>query len=217
MCGRFSFAASDRIIEEHFGIILDKNEFKSRYNCAPSQKLAIISSERPDTFSYMKWGLIPFWAKDPSIGNKLINAKAETITEKPSFRQSFLNKRCLIPADGFYEWKQDKEKTPYRFTMIDGSLFGMAGLWSQWKDAEGKTLDTFTIITTSANSLMQPIHHRMPVIIEKESYEQWLNSKQTEKLLSFLKPFPTEKIQAFAVSKSVNSPANDFLEITFPC
>ena len=214
MCGRFSFAASDRIIEDHFGITPDKTGYKPRYNCAPSQKLAVISSELPTTFSYMKWGLIPYWAKDISIGNKLINAKAETITEKPSFKQSFLFKRCLVPADGFYEWKKEKEKTPYRITMKDDSLFAMAGLWSRWHDAEGKIIDSFAIITTEANGLMQPIHHRMPVILEAQDYKTWLESSSTEILLPLLKPYPDDQMKAFTVSKLVNSPANDFIEIT---
>jgi len=210
MCGRFSFAASDRIIEDLFGISPDKDIHKPRYNCAPSQLLAVISSENPDKFSYFKWGLVPFWAKDASIGNKLINARAETILEKPSFRQSLATKRCLVPADGFYEWQQDKAKTPFRIGMKDDSLFAMAGLWSRWKDAEGRTLDTFTIITTSANALMQPIHHRMPVILDVSDYKTWLEPGSPEKLISLLKPFPEEKMKAFRISKLVNSPANDF-------
>ena len=206
--------ASDRIIEDHFGITTDKTAYKPRYNCAPSQNLAVISSEAPAVFSFMKWGLIPFWAKDISIGNKLINAKAETITEKPSFKQSFFHKRCLVPADGFYEWKQDKEKIPYRITMKDDSLFVMAGLWSRWQGAEGKNIDSFTIITTDANGLMQPIHHRMPVILDKNAYNIWLGSSQPETLLSLLKPYPEDQMKAFPVSKLVNSPANDFIQLT---
>jgi len=214
MCGRFSFAASDRIIEDHFGVIPGETAYEPRYNCAPSQKLAVISSEAPSVFSYMKWGLIPFWAKDISIGNKLINAKAETVMEKPSFRQSFLHKRCLVPADGFYEWKQDKEKIPYRITMKDGSLFAMAGLWSRWNDAEGKNIDSFSIITTGANRLMQPIHHRMPVILGFREYKTWLGSTSPETLLSLLKPYPEDRMKAFPVSNLVNSPLNDFIQLT---
>jgi len=214
MCGRFSFAASDRIIEEHFGISPGQTEFKPSFNCAPSQKLAVISSEAQDVFSYMRWGLIPFWAKDISIGNKLINAKAETISEKPSFRQSFATKRCLVPADGFYEWKQDKVKTPFRIAMKDDSIFAMAGLWSRWNDAGGKVLDTFTIITTTANQLMQPIHHRMPVILELKDYKIWLGRSSPETLLSLLKPYPEIRMKAFPVSTLVNSPVNDCIQVT---
>jgi putative SOS response-associated peptidase YedK len=213
MCGRFSFSASDRIIEDLFGISLDNSVHKPRYNCAPSQMLAVITSENPGNLSYLKWGLVPFWAKEASIGNKLINAKAETITEKPSFRQSFANKRCLVPADGFYEWKQNKEKIPYRMTMKDDSLFAMAGLWSRWKDAEGRNLDTFTIITTAANELMQPIHHRMPVILDMKDYQTWLGEGVPEQLLPLLRPFPEHKMKAFPVSKLVNSPVNDYAGI----
>jgi len=214
MCGRFSFAASDRIIEDHFGIIPGETAYEPRYNCAPSQKLAVISSEAPAVISYMKWGLIPFWAKDISIGNNLINAKAETLMEKPSFRPSFFHKRCLVPADGFYEWKQDKEKIPYRIMMKDDSLFAMAGLWNRWNDAEGKNIDSFTIITTAANGLMQPIHHRMPVILGLREYKTWLGSSSSETLLSLLKPYPEDRMKAFPVSKLVNSPVNDFIQLT---
>lgn len=216
MCGRFSFAASDRIIEELFDINIEADLYKPSYNCAPSQKLAVISGDNPGTLSIMRWGFVPFWAKDISIGNKMINAKSETITEKPSFRQSFRNKRCLVPADAFYEWQQDKDKNPFRIMMKDESLFAMAGLWSRWKDAEDRTRDSFAIITTGANELMQPIHHRMPVILSKKDLKPWLGDTPLQELISLMKPFPAGEMKAYPISKLVNSPLNNNIDIISP-
>lgn len=213
MCGRFSFAASDRIIEELFDINIEADIYKPSYNCAPSQKLAVISGENPGTLSFMRWGLIPFWAKDISIGNKMINAKAETITEKPSFRQSFRNQRCLVPADAFYEWQQDKEKTPFRIMMKDESLFAMAGLWSRWKGADGRPLDSFAIITTGANEMMKPIHHRMPVIIHHQDMKIWLGNTPAQELIKLMLPFPSGEMKAYPISKLVNSPSNNSIDV----
>lgn len=210
MCGRFSFSPLAKIIEERFDVKVDSRH-KPRYNCAPSQNLAVISNKNPGELSYYRWGLIPFWAKDKKIGNSMINAKSETVTEKPSFKSAFKRKRCLIPADGFYEWKKisPKEKIPYRITLNDGTLFSLAGLWDSWKDENGEVIDSFTILTTSPNELMAEIHYRMPVILEKKNENIWLYENDIDQLISLLKPLEAEKMTAWPVSKLVNSPAND--------
>jgi len=162
--------------------------------------------------------LIPFWAKDKSIGNKMINAKAETIMEKASFKNPFKRKRCLVLSDGFYEWKRisPKEKIPYRIHMEDESLFAMAGIWDTWKNEEGEPVNSFAIITTSPNELMENIHNRMPVIFDRKDEKAWLNETDTDFLQSLLKPFPAKKMTAYSISKLVNYPKNDSVEILKP-
>jgi putative SOS response-associated peptidase YedK len=175
----------------------------------------VISNKNPDELSFYRWGLIPFWAKDKSIGNKLINAKAETIDQKASFKNSFKRKRCLVLSDGFYEWKKigSKEKIPYRIVMNDGTPFAMAGIWDSWKDESGKITDSFAIITTEPNELMKNIHTRMPVILEPGKEREWLDEQNPEILKALLKPIDSELLTAYKVSKSVNSPANDSPEV----
>ena len=214
MCGRFSFSPTDIIIEERFDVSLDDEYRGPRYNCAPSQELAVVSNEAPNKLSYFKWGLIPFWAKDAKIGNKLINARAETITQKPSFRNSIKNKRCLVLCNGFYEWKRvGKEKIPFRVTLSDDSPFAMAGIWDIWRNPNGEFIKSFSIITTEANELMQEIHHRMPVIFDRNDEKTWLNESNPENILKLLKPYPSELMDSFEVSKLVNSPYNDIEDI----
>ncbi len=215
MCGRFSFAVIAEMIENHFHVRVDTNTYKPRYNCAPSQDIAVISNEKPYELSYYRWGLIPFWAKDKTIGNKMINAKAETIDRKPSFKNSFRRKRCLVPADGFYEWKKvnSKEKIPYRITMKDGSPFAMAGVWDTWKDENGEAINSFAIITTEPNELMKNIHTRMPVILKSGEERIWIEEPNPEILKSLLRPIDSEFLTAFRVSKLVNSPSNDNPEV----
>lgn len=213
MCGRFSFALSDKFVEEYFDVDIEDEVNVQRYNCAPSQKLAVITGENPRRLCYFKWGLVPSWAKDISIGNKMINAKAETIFEKPAFINAIKSRRCLVPADSFYEWKQGKEKIPYRIMMKDESPFAMAGIWETWKDAEDKPLHTFSIITTEANSMMQELHHRMPVILNVSDKTKWLTSGSTDEINSFMKPFSSDLMKAYPISKLVNSPKNDAVEI----
>ncbi|MCD4664861.1 MAG: SOS response-associated peptidase, partial [Bacteroidales bacterium] len=188
---------------------------KPRYNCAPTQNLAVISNKTPTELSFYRWGLIPFWAKDKSLGNKLINARAESITEKASFKHPFKRKRCLVLSDGFFEWKKisSNEKIPYRITMRDKSLFAMAGIWDSWKEKTGELINSFSIITIAPNNLMEQIHSRMPVIIEKDDEQKWLLENDPEFLKSLLKPFNSNLMTAYPVSKLVNSPVNDNSEI----
>jgi putative SOS response-associated peptidase YedK len=218
MCGRFSFSPLAKIIEERFDVKVDNTRYKPRYNSAPSQDLAVISNNNPGELSFYRWGLIPFWAKDKSIGNKMINAKAETLAEKPSFKNSLKQKRCLVLSDGFYEWKtlNEKEKIPYRIILQNNELFAMAGIWDSWKDADGSIVNSFAIITTTPNKLMENIHTRMPVILEKKDEKMWLGENDPALLLSVLKPYPEREMTAFPVSKLVNSPRNDTPEIMNP-
>ena len=210
MCGRFSFSPLAKIIEDRFDVKVDSS-YKPRYNSAPSQNLAVITNVDPGRITFMKWGLVPFWAKDPKIGNRMINAISETIAEKPAFRNAFKKKRCLIPADSFYEWKRlsPKEKIPYRILLKDESLFAMAGIWESWKSPGGELLNTFSILTTSPNILMENIHDRMPVILQREDEQKWLADENPEALHDLLKPFDENRMTAYPISKLVNSPFNE--------
>jgi putative SOS response-associated peptidase YedK len=207
-----------KIIEERFDVKVDSTRYKPRYNSAPSQDLAVISNLNPGELSFYRWGLIPSWAKDKSIGNKLINARAETILEKPSFKNSLKHKRCLVLSDGFYEWKSiaKKEKIPSRITLQNNRLFAMAGIWDSWKDETGAMINSFAIITTTPNKLMENIHNRMPVILEQKDEKQWLNENDTTVLFSLLKPYPELEMTAYPVSKLVNSPSNDSPDVMNP-
>ena len=219
MCGRYSFALEDALILERFGLRVRTAIYKARYNCAPAQNLAVISNEAPDTLNFFRWGLIPYWAKDPSIGSKLINARGETIHEKPSFKYAFRNRRCLIPATGFFEWKRSRTggakpaSTPWHIGMKNGDAFCFAGLWDKWTASDGECVHSFTIITTSPNSLMEQIHDRMPVILRREDEQRWIAQAAGSSLSGLLKPFPAEMMDAWPVSNLVNSPKNDMPDI----
>lgn len=216
MCGRYSFAVEDELIKERFGVSVRSAIYKARYNCAPSQELAIISNEDPGELQFFRWGLIPFWAKDPKIGYKMINAKAETLAEKPSFRNAFRKRRCLVPADGFYEWKKNGDKIPYRIVLDRGDPFSMAGIWERWNSSDGEIVHSFSIITTEPNELMAPIHNRMPVILMPDAEKRWLEEADETILQGLLRPYPAYLMKAYPVSKLVNSPNNDTEEVTFP-
>jgi putative SOS response-associated peptidase YedK len=221
MCGRFTLTVNPADLKDTFSEYIFPPKFGPRFNIAPSQPVLAIPNDEKNTADFFIWGLIPMWAKDPSIGNRLINARGETVAEKPSFRGSFKYKRCLILADGFYEWKANsgkKTKTPYFIHMKDRKPFALAGLWDAWESPDGSSIKTCTIITTTPNELMEHLHDRMPVILHPRDYAKWLNvSPQTpENLLPLIKPFPADEMSAYRVSTLVNKPANDSPELLVP-
>lgn len=216
MCGRFQLSVKGRHISERFNVEVFDEFYKPNYNAAPSQKLPVITNTEPTKLNYFKWGLIPFWAKDPKIGFKMINARSETIGEKPAFKNAFKKRRCIIPANGFYEWRKDENKTPFRIFLKSEELFSLAGIWETWKDAEGKPIHSFSILTTEPNTLIKTIHDRMPVILPPEFEYAWLNEEDKKLLENMLKPFDAEKMEAYPISKKVNSPRNNNAEIVLP-
>ena len=221
MCGRFTQRLSWRELHELLDLIGPALNLRPRYNVAPAQTIAAVRSG-PDgrTLSMLRWGLIPAWAKEPNIGYKLINARSETAHEKPSFRAAWKACRCLIPADGFYEWARaakGRAKRPWLFAMKDGSGFAFAGLWESWQVREGlaltgslaelepgDTLETCTILTTEANATVAPVHPRMPVILQPDAFAPWLAGESVP-----LAPYPADAMTAHPVSTLVNKPAND--------
>ena len=214
MCGRFSQTASPEVIAQQFELT-DPPLFTPRYNIAPSQSIAAIRID-PDTTTrtlvMLRWGLIPSWAKDPKIAHQCINAKAETVAEKPSFRSAFKKRRCLVIATGFYEWQiHGRAKQPMWIGLRSQQPFAFAGLWEHWTPAEGEPLETCTIITTEPNDLMAPIHNRMPVILSPTSYDQWLDPtfQQVASLNALLRPYPSTALTAYPVSTLVNNPRHD--------
>jgi putative SOS response-associated peptidase YedK len=215
MCGRFSLVADPDDLREAFPWLnIPTTEMAPRYNIAPSQPVAVIPNDGLHRLDFFSWGLIPSWAKDPSIGNRMINARAETLSEKPSFLAAFRRRRCLIPADGFYEWKAEpgkKTKTPMYIHMKSGGPFAFAGLWESWNSPDGSNIRSCSIVTTTPNALMQKIHNRMPVILPSSSYDLWLEPAEVDpkKLGSLLQPYPEEEMTAYPVSTLVNNPAND--------
>jgi len=217
MCGRYSFAQLSLEVEKRFKIQVDGNTYIARYNCAPSQKLGLITNLNPKELSYYHWGLIPSWSKQtPSVSN-LINARAETLLEKPAFQSAVKRKRCLIPADGFYEWKRNSSlKTPYYIRLKTCEMFAFAGIWEEWKDEKGNKKNTFAIITTKANKIMQNIHNRMPVILSPQLENEWLLNPNTQDAIKTLQPFDSQKLEAFEVSSKVNDVNTDASNLTDP-
>jgi len=220
MCGRFTQTAPwERVKKEFATEALESGSFKPRYNIAPMQTVPIVRESSSDRIiSTLKWGLVPSWSKDAEIGNRMINARAETLTEKPSFREAFAKRRCLIPTSGFYEWKKTDSgvKQPFYFYLKEKEVFGFAGLWEEWLDKEsGELLETFTIITTAANDVLKPVHDRMPVIVKAENYDEWLDPKikNTERLGKLLAHCPANEMDAHTVSRAINSPTNDSPEL----
>jgi putative SOS response-associated peptidase YedK len=211
MCGRYTLRTPVNDLVGQFHIEEYPSDIAPNYNIAPTQEVAaVVEEDDKRKLEMLRWGLIPSWAKDPAIGNKMINARAETVSEKPSFRSAFKKRRCLILADGFYEWqKTDNGKQPYHIKMEDDSPFAFAGLWETWKD--GEEIRSCTIITTEANDLMDEIHHRMPVILHPEDYAMWLDPDFDEKepLTTLLKPYPADAMEAYPVSRRVNKPSNN--------
>ncbi len=220
MCGRFVLYSSLEEIREAFGIQQVRWEVQPSYNIAPTQEVAVVvQKEEGATLTKMRWGLIPSWAKDPAIGSKMINARAETLSEKPSFKRPLKDRRCLIVADGFFEWqKTGQTKTPMFIRLKSRRTFGFAGLYDVWTSPEGEAVTSCTIITTGANDLIQPIHNRMPVILPRPQEAVWLNPaiQRAADLLSVLTPYPAEEMEAYAVSRFVNSPDNNTAECIRP-
>ena len=221
MCGRFTLTVNPADLQDTFSDFNFPAKFAPRFNIAPSQPVLAIPNDEKYTADFFVWGLIPMWAKDPEIGNRLINARGETLAEKPSFRGSYRHKRCLILSDGFYEWKafgSRKTKTPYYIHMQDRKPFAIAGLWDHWESPDGSSVKSCTIITTTPNDLMESIHDRMPVILHPRDYAKWLNpAPQTpENLQPLIKPFPTEAMTAYPVSILVNKVTNDTPELVLP-
>jgi putative SOS response-associated peptidase YedK len=221
MCGRFTLTVNPADLRDVFSNYTFPEQFAPRFNIAPTQPVLAIPNDDKLKADFFMWGLIPMWAKDPSIGNRLINARGETLAEKPSFRGSYRHKRCLILADGFYEWKSlagRKTKTPYFIHMKDRQPFAIAGLWDHWESPDGSSVRTCSIITINANELMESIHDRMPVILHPRDYARWLDaSPQTpERLQPLLKPFPSDAMSAYAVSTLVNKASNDSPELVVP-
>jgi putative SOS response-associated peptidase YedK len=221
MCGRFALYASAERLEGQFRLPLPF-PIAPRYNIAPSQPVLALRAVRETgarEWTHLQWGLVPRWADDPRIGQRMINARAETLAEKPAFRNALRYRRCIIPADGFYEWKkQGKVKQPYFVRHREGKVLALAGLWEYWQGADGSELQTCTIITTEPNAVVRPLHHRMAVILPEEAYDQWLDSAvlQPERLLPLLRPAPDDELIAYPVSQRVNNPANDDASLIEP-
>ena len=219
MCGRYTLKTPIDVLVEHFGIEEYPSSLVPSYNIAPTQEVAaVVEEDEKRKLEAFRWGLIPSWAKDPAIGNKMINSRAETVSEKPSFRSAFKKRRCLIVADGFYEWqKTDDGKQPYHFKIKDSSPFAFAGLWETW-DKEGEEIRSCSIITTDANDLMSEIHHRMPVILPPENYGAWLDPgfEEKEALMDLLRPYPSDRMEAYPVSRRVNRPSNNEPSVVEP-
>ncbi|WP_049890728.1 SOS response-associated peptidase [Natrinema versiforme] len=222
MCGRYTLTVEQEGLEARFDAQFREREFAPRYNMAPGQELPVITNDDPDSFRRLEWGLVPSWADDDSGG--LINARAESVDEKPSFREAYERRRCLVPADGFYEWVEtDAGKQPYRVGFEDDRVFAMAGLWERWEpettqtgldafgggvddETESGPLETFTIVTTEPNELVSELHHRMAVILEPDAEERWLSGDAGREALE---PRPVDGMEAYPVSTAVNDPATD--------
>ena len=214
MCGRFTLTISPEQLQQAIPGLIIPFGMAPRYNIAPSQPVAVVPNDGELKLDFYVWGLIPSWAKDPAIGSRMINARAETLAEKPSFRSAFRRRRCLIPADGFYEWQQTpglKTKTPIYIRLKSGEPFAFAGLWENWNAPDGSNVLSCTIITTAPNALMEPIHNRMPVILPAAAYARWLEpgEQKPAELQALLQPYPAEAMTAFPVSTLVNRPEND--------
>ena len=218
MCGRFAITLVHGFFAR-FAVTDQEVQLVPRFNIAPTQTVPVIVRGSPNRAIPMRWGLIPFWAKDPKIGNRLINARAESVSTKPAFRGALKKRRCIVPTTGFYEWRrEDKVKTPFYVHMKDNSFFGLAGMYDKWRRPDGSTLQTFTIITTTPNSVLEKIHNRMPVILKPEQEEDWLSNAElsAKALEGFFKPYPSRSMTAYEVSRTVNSPANDSPELILP-
>ena len=222
MCGRFALRLNPKSLCKIFDVFLVPS-VEPRYNIAPTQEILVVrrsSDNNKREMALLRWGLIPHWTKDPKkMRSQLINARSETAAEKPSFRDAFRSRRCLIPADGFYEWqRRGGNKQPYFIGLKDGGVFSFAGLWDEWQGPDGKSIQTCTILTTGPNDVIAPIHDRMPVILDSSAYEKWLDPGVTDhrELEPILTPFDADKMVSYPVSNVVNSPRNDVPECVKP-
>ena len=213
MCGRFTLTADPKKLAEAFAEFKPPPEISPRYNIAPSQPVAGVANNGQHQVEFFKWGLVPSWAKDPAIGNRMINARGETLAEKPSFKLAYRRRRCLILADGFYEWRRnpDKSKTPMYVQLESREPFALAGLWESWHSPADDTILSCTIITTQPNEFMANIHNRMPVILPRHSFSRWLEpaEQRPDQLDDLLVPYPAAEMTAYPVSTVVNNPRND--------
>ena len=214
MCGRFTLTPDLDALQMAFPWVPIPPEITPRYNIAPSQPVAVIPNEEPPRWDFFTWGLIPSWAKDPVIGSRMINARAETLAEKPSFRSAYLRRRCLIPADGFFEWQSvpgRKGKIPLYFRLKSGKPFAFAGLWELWHTPDGSEIRSCTIITTEPNEMIAQVHNRMPVILPPEAYPAWLATGEVkpDRLQPLLVPYPAEEMTSVEVTNAVNNPSLD--------
>lgn len=220
MCGRFTITLDPEAVRQGLELKEMPADWVQRYNVAPSQPVAVVTDADERRALWMKWGLIPFWAKDPAIGNKMINARSETLIEKPSFKQAFAKRRCLVIADGFYEWQKGAgpkgRSQPYLFRRTGGEPFTFAGLWEQWKSPANELVQTCTIITCAANEMVAPVHERMPVMLSGDAMWEWLGLDQPEQLLGLLRPYPPAKMERIPVSTLVNRPEVESPELILP-
>jgi len=222
MCGRYRLSRRKQILEEQFAAVSDDVDWTPRYNIAPTQFVPVVRQNPRTTrreLSLTRWGLVPSWAKDSSKAAAMINARSETAAIKPAFCDALKFRRCLIPADGFYEWqKLGKTKQPYCFEVNRGELFSFAGLWETWNDLSGKPLETCSILTTAPNVVTAPVHDRMPVILDPQCYDLWLDPSTTDATVisELLKPFDARMMRCFPVSSRVNQPANDDPDCSAP-
>jgi putative SOS response-associated peptidase YedK len=229
MCGRYSLFTPPDELADRFGVDVPA-DFPARYNAAPGQQLPVVTADHPDRLTHQKWGLIPSWSDDGTGG--LINARSETVHEKPAFREAYRSRRCLVPADGFYEWVEAEDgggKRPYRVALADDEPFAMAGLWERWTPSEKQTglgdfggggpdrsvepVETFTVLTTEPNELVADLHHRMAVLLEPGEEERWLTEEDPRDLFE---PYPADRMRAYPVSRLVNDPSNDSPQLVEP-
>jgi len=220
MCGRSSLSKTEKELEERFNATFYSDALVNynplpNYNVAPSHIMPIITNDDRTHFTAMRWGLIPSWAKDSKIGFKMINARIETLFEKSAFKMAVAKRRCLVPADGFYEWqKSEKGKQPFRITTKDQSIFSMAGLWERWESPDGQMIMSFTVITQPPNELMKDIHDRMPAILTKEQESLWLaDDIRPDQLVDMITPYPSELMEAYKVSKRVGNVRNNSADL----
>jgi putative SOS response-associated peptidase YedK len=222
MCGRYRLSRRKQIVEEYFDCVSDEPDWNPRYNIAPTQPIPVIRQNPKEPvreLSLVRWGLIPSWAKDSSAAARMINARSETASTKPAFRDALKSRRCLVPADGFYEWQRTgKTKQPYCFEVDDGKLFAFAGMWDRWKDASGNAVETCSILTTTPNAVTASVHDRMPVILDPDGYDLWLDPgmKDVSGASELLKPYDARLMRCYPISARINHTVNDDEDCSAP-